>query len=106
MSPSNVNSDTPVSFALEFEFVKTAIKTSTYRSRILYTGLVGCVPMHVAEVASLVYTWHVRGRVGLPDRLSPLATVEVFAGPSGGNRTAVMAGATTLPVLNSRLVLS
>ncbi|KAI6004912.1 hypothetical protein EDD15DRAFT_1024848 [Pisolithus albus] len=42
-SPSHVNSDTPDSFALEFEFVKTAINTSPLWSRILYMGLVGCM---------------------------------------------------------------
>ncbi|KAI6017540.1 hypothetical protein BKA83DRAFT_4481123 [Pisolithus microcarpus] len=71
--------------------------TSTQTHLSLSRSSLSCVPVRVAEVASIIYTWHIG--------YLRLATVEVFASPSGGNRTTVVAGATTLPVLESLLDL-
>ncbi|KAI6011069.1 hypothetical protein EDC04DRAFT_2580766 [Pisolithus marmoratus] len=93
---NNVDLDALGSSELDFEFVKTAIKTWPWRSWMLYTGLVGCVLVHAAEGASVIYTRYIRGRVGVPTLLSL----------RGNKKNAVVAGVAALPVLTGLWVLS
>ncbi|KAI6143923.1 hypothetical protein BKA82DRAFT_4395387 [Pisolithus tinctorius] len=61
---TDVDLDPLGSSELDYEFVKTAIKTWPWRSWILYTGIVGCVLVHAAQGASVIYARYIRGRVG------------------------------------------
>ncbi|KIK24455.1 hypothetical protein PISMIDRAFT_98503 [Pisolithus microcarpus 441] len=103
-SASDVNLDPLGSSELDFEFVKTAIKTWPLRSWVLYTGLVGCVLVHAAEGASILYTRYIKGRVGLPSRPSPRGSDRGLI--RSNRRTAVVAGVAALPVLTGLWVLS
>lgn len=103
-SASDVNLDPLGSSELDFEFVKTAVKTWPLRSWVLYTGLVGCVLVHAAEGASILYTRYIKGRVGLPSRPSPRGSDRGLI--RSNRRTAVVAGVAALPVLTGLWVLS
>ncbi|KAI6097957.1 hypothetical protein EDD16DRAFT_1889479 [Pisolithus croceorrhizus] len=103
-SSSGANLDALGSSELDFEFVKTAIKTWPWRSWILYTGLVGSVLVHAAEGASIIYTRYIRGRVALPSRPSPRGSDRGLT--RGNRRTVVIAGVTALLVLTGLWVVS
>ncbi|KAI6143980.1 hypothetical protein BKA82DRAFT_4179250 [Pisolithus tinctorius] len=77
---------------LDYEFVKTAIKTWPWRSWILYTGIVGCVLVHAAQGASVIYARYIRGRVGLRSRPSPRRSSGNALGLARGNKKAAGAG--------------
>ncbi|KAI6004914.1 hypothetical protein EDD15DRAFT_2359828 [Pisolithus albus] len=103
-SASDVNLDPLGSSELDFEFVKTAIKTWPLRSWVLYTGLVGCVLVHAAEGASILYTRYIKGRVALPSWPSARGSDRGLI--RSNRRTAVIASVAALPVLTGLWVLS
>ncbi|KAI6140418.1 hypothetical protein BKA82DRAFT_487987 [Pisolithus tinctorius] len=104
---TDVDLDPLGSSELDYEFVKTAIKTWPWRSWILYTGIVGCVLVHAAQGASVIYARYIRGRVGLRSRTSPRSSSGNALGLARGNRrTAALAGVAAFPVLTGLWVLS
>ncbi|KIO05597.1 hypothetical protein M404DRAFT_999729 [Pisolithus tinctorius Marx 270] len=107
---TDVDLDPLGSSELDYEFVKTAIKTWPWRSWILYTGIVGCVLVHAAQGASVIYARYIRGRcgcVGLPNRPSLRSSSGNALGLARGNRkTAALAGVAALPVLTGPWMLS
>ncbi|KAI6107023.1 hypothetical protein EDD16DRAFT_1475700 [Pisolithus croceorrhizus] len=103
-SSSGANLDALGSSELDFEFVKTAIKTWPWRNWILYTGLVGSVLVHAAEGASIIYMRYIRGRVALPSQPSPRGSDRGLT--RGNRRTIVIAGVAALLVLTGLWVVS
>ncbi|KAI6150211.1 hypothetical protein EDD17DRAFT_1491945 [Pisolithus thermaeus] len=103
-SSSGANLDALGSSELDFEFVKTAIKTWPWRNWILYTGLVGSVLVHAVEGASIIYMRYIRGRVALPSQPSPRGSDRGLT--RGNRRTIVIAGVAALLVLTGLWVVS